>query len=419
MTRIPTTMGGPQSPPVSAVISSLAIAAGSAGHSLTLCFRDYPAPVLCEMWKRVTRALDTEQIYHVRTAKDVRDLTTQISEVRVVIVHAARLLNPVNWTLRFRRSEDARTEPAVLTASVPDNFDDDPGATLVLEADPNEVNLIENWLLHMPEGRVDRRYEGWRPIDNADPRLDSVLRRGFAFDGPGREQLRCHLVLQGLLAGACLHRAAPDDNGSPDSIAINLEDYALVRRILQSQVVSPGQELCDPLAIAMVDRANVYLEVKHDPNRNPFYMESGDSNFSRQAPRELITRREIADLGNPRSRVIRRLIDHLHTQADGYEAIRRMGFSRNPPTREQWRASVAESVVSQLLAWSPKQVRTHFDRLHKAGFVSAEREHDNGPWQYVLPEELSTAVSPFHSLPTAADLESVEIEAIAGTGTPG
>ena len=60
MTRIPSAMGGPHSPPVSAVINSLAVAAGSAGHSLTLCFRDYPAPVLCEIWKRVTRALERE-----------------------------------------------------------------------------------------------------------------------------------------------------------------------------------------------------------------------------------------------------------------------------------------------------------------------------------------------------------------------
>ena len=102
MTRVPTNQDSPRTPN-SAVISSLAIAAGSVGHSLALCFRDYPAPVLCELWKRVTLALDAEQVCHVRTTKDVRELAAQISEVRVVIVHAARFLNPVNWTLRFRR----------------------------------------------------------------------------------------------------------------------------------------------------------------------------------------------------------------------------------------------------------------------------------------------------------------------------
>ncbi len=387
------------------------------GHSLAVCFRDYPAPLLCALWKRLTAAFDAEQIYHVRTPKDVRDFTP---EVRVVIVHAARLLTQVNWTLQFGRRESTESVPAVLTTFASENIDDDPGATLVLQGDPTEINRIQGWLLSVSERRVERQDENWPAGSCMDPQLDSVLREQLESSCSGDVLLRHYLVLRGLVAGACARRTTFTDGRSADSTSIELEDYNLVRRLLQSRIVSPGQEVCDPLAIVMVDRANVYLEVKHDPhatNRNPFYSDSVTV-ISRRTPRELITRREIADLGNPRSRTVRRLVEHLHGQADGYRAIQRMGYCRHAPTRNEWRTSGAEVVLPQLITWSPKQVRTHFDRLHSAKLVSAEREHDNGPWRYVLPEELSTAVSPFHDLPNVTDLQSVELAPDAGAGTP-
>ena len=221
MTRIPSTERAPQIP-ASVMISSLAIAAGATGQSLAVCFREYPAPLLCEMWKRLTAAFDAEKVCHVHTAKDVRDLTSRISDVRIVIVHASRLLIPVNWAIQFSRFEDVATAPTVLTSSVAENLDEDPGATLVLQGDSNEINLIENWLLHVPERRVERRNEGWRPIDNVDPQLDSVLRPQIAPDGSGHTQLRHYLVLRGLLAGACLRRVAIVDSGSTDCASINL-----------------------------------------------------------------------------------------------------------------------------------------------------------------------------------------------------
>ena len=49
--------------------------------------------------------------------------------------------------------------------------------------------------------------------------------------------------------------------------------------------------------------------------------------------------------------------------------------------------------------WSAKQVRAHFERLRRSGMITAEREHDNGPWQYELPEELTSRSSVFRGLP--------------------
>lgn len=414
MTGIPSS--APQAP-ATVAITSLAIAAGLAGHSLVVCFRDYPAPLLCELWKRLTGAFDAEQVSHVRTAKDVRDLAP---EVRVIIVHAPRLLNQVNWMLRFRRSQADGTAPVVLIASAPDNLDDDPGATLVLQGDPTECNEIDAWLLPVSEGSAERHSEVWPPVRNRNPHFDSVMRQQFTTTCSSVDRLRHYLVVQGLMAGASVRRTNFTDGRSVNSASIELEDYALVRRLLQSQIVSPGRELCNPLAIVMVDRANVYLAVKQDPQattRNPFYTNSEDAPHFRRPPRELITRRELADLGNPRSRMVRRLVDHLHTQADSHGAIQRLGYHRHPPTREEWRTSGTEFVLPQLITWSAKQVRTHFDRLQNAKLVSAERQQENGPWRYVLPEELSTAVSPFHGLPSVAALQSVELAADVGDGT--
>ena len=56
--------------------------------------------------------------------------------------------------------------------------------------------------------------------------------------------------------------------------------------------------------------------------------------------------------------------------------------------------------LSALLeSWTPKQVRTCFDRLRKLELLTAERAPVNGPYRYVLPESLSVAANRFSVLP--------------------
>jgi hypothetical protein len=113
----------------------------------------------------------------------------------------------------------------------------------------------------------------------------------------------------------------------------------------------------------------------------------------------------VADLGNVQSRLVRRLIEYLQRhQPGGYEQFGRMGLIRRPPVRETWTSASIDSLRGYLRPWSAKQVRTHFEQLHRAGMITAQREHPNGPWQYGLPEELTSRTRAFGGLPSAQEL---------------
>ena len=410
MTRLPTTHNLPRRP-VSATLSELAISAGIAGHSLALCFRDFPAPVLCELWRHCTNSLAADEVYHVRTPTDARRLASRMGNVRLVLVHVPRLHNPTAWSLRMSLPGYGQRVscPAIFTNSVPDEPDEDPRATLVLQGNPDECQALAEWLVRFG-GRLV-----WPDIADelqigADAALRHVLRPGALGGRSGTWHTRDQEVLRGLLAGACLLRSPRGDSQPDANLTVTVEDYDRIRKLLLSSIVSAASESCDPLAVAMVDRANVYLTVKYSPEpveQNPFYADDYDIHVHGRTPRrDLVTRREIADLGNIRSRTVRKLVEYLRRQPDGHERLRRMGFRRRPPKPEDWRRFSIEDLVARLQSWTPKQVRTHFDSLRKANLVTAERADANGPWRYGLPEELSKANSRFRSLPTPEELRN-------------
>jgi hypothetical protein len=191
---------------------------------------------------------------------------------------------------------------------------------------------------------------------------------------------------------------------------LGLQDYELVRGLLQSPLVGSADESFDPLTADMVNRANVFMAVKCESGQEDntvCSLDGGDvhrRNHNARPPRELITRRQVADLGNVRSRTVRRLVEHLQNQPDGYERFRQMGLLRRLPDRKVWRKASVDDLIGWLCSWSPKQVRTHFEHLRRGGMVTAEREHGNGPWKYALPEELTDCCSAFRGLPSAQDL---------------
>jgi hypothetical protein len=102
---------------------------------------------------------------------------------------------------------------------------------------------------------------------------------------------------------------------------------------------------------------------------------------------------------NVRSRIVRQLIVFLRRQPDGYDSFRRMGLVRRPPEREVWRRAEVNDLVGCLRRWSSKQVRMHFEQLRRAGMITAERERGNGPWRYLLPEDLTARSNAFRGLP--------------------
>ena len=160
----------------------------------------------------------------------------------------------------------------------------------------------------------------------------------------------------------------------------------------------------------MVSRANVYLKVKYGDDQS-------DSNTLRATEfeyrclenktardRELITRREVADLGNINSATVRALVEYLKATPEGYDSFVKMGLAMRPPRRNEWVRHSLRSLVRCLRIWSIKQVRTHFDQLRCQGLITAERDAANGPWRYELPDELCCSASPYENLPSAEEL---------------
>jgi hypothetical protein len=242
-----------------------------------------------------------------------------------------------------------------------------------------------------------------------EPRLAPVLAAGTP-NGSNLRRFRDRELLRVLVIGAAVARALRQGETEVNILAVTTADYELVRRLLQARVVCAADETCDPLSATMVGRANVFMVVKYGEDGgedNPFNDGGTEPPAEKRQGRELVTRREIADLGNPNGRLVRRLIEYLQRQPDGYERFRRMGLVRRPPDRNAWRSNPASELSEHLRPWSAKQVRSHFDRLVRAGFVTAERAHGNGPWRYALPEELACSSSAFRGLPRAENLPVV------------
>ena len=211
--------------------------------------------------------------------------------------------------------------------------------------------------------------------------------------------LRNQQVLDALLVGAALIRSLEAPSVSPD-LTINCVDYDLVRRLLQTHLVAGADEAFDPLAADMVSRANIYMGVKYGAGSdNPFVADYAATDRGERPGRELVTRREVSDLGNPPSRMVRRLIGFLQHQPDGYERFRRMGLVRRPPERDAWQRADVDALVAYLRRWSAKQLRTHFEQLRRLGIITAEREFENGPWRYMLPENLAAQSNAYRNLP--------------------
>ena len=112
------------------------------------------------------------------------------------------------------------------------------------------------------------------------------------------------------------------------------------------------------------------------------------------------------DLNKLPERLAEVRLEYLHQGADGYEWYCRMGLVHRPPNRNAWSTASPASLASNLCPWSVKQVRTHFDRFRRDGLLTAERDHENGPCRYELPDELTDVSSPFHDLPPITRLRT-------------
>ena len=414
MTRTSTRRSGPATPS-SVRLGELAIAAGLAGDSVTLCFQDFPAPVLSGIWQHHARAVGPDAVHHIHTQKDLNKLPLRMAEVRVVIVHTPRLHIPAAWSIQMAAPADGISRPAMFSRLVPSDLAEDPGATLVVRATLQENDDLARWLAAQGNANQGQQSSA-RPLTVDTPAwLFRILSADPQGSSPIRHQYRESQIFRALVAGACVLRTSCSEGRTEADANATPEDYECVRQLLRNPILCSADATCDPLATAMVGRANVYLAARSgEIHRNGRPLAGGAFDHihddDEHPRRELITRREVADLGNVRSGTVRRLVAYLRQDAVGYEWYRRMGTARRSPNRNAWLTASADSLSVNLLAWSVKQVRRHFDRLQRDGLIAAERDQGNGPWRYALPEELSDASFPFHHFPPLARPEACRAE---------
>lgn len=390
-----------RSRPDSIALGELAIAAGLVGESVTVA-SDFPANTLCQIWRYYTQALGVGNVIHVRAKKDLKNFVSRLTNIRAVFVYSPRLYQDVAWSIQMAGSGTMTPRPALFCAFNHDDPDADPGLTLPLTNDEREVAAVHTWA--SDEGdRLVVEVQAPSSIDY-HARL-AVALHPSAFER-GRIGFRELRIAGALVEGAALLRSVARQTSG--HLTTTLGDYGFVRDRLCSAVVRPNRELCEPLALDMLNRANVFMSVKlGSDRRNPFRVEDEDGyrrSRSNSLKRDAITRRELADLGNVNSRLVLTLIDYLQNADGGHARYLQLGCTGAPVPERNWKRLPARELARRLKGWSEKQVRTHFDRLQKRGLVTAEREQANGPLRYRMPEELENVGSPYSQLPTVRTL---------------
>lgn len=391
--------------PATMQLAESVLAAAYAGKSVALALDSYPAPLLCSMCRVLPERLGADYVIHVHSRAHLRVFIKQAQLFRLAVLHNPKLLSELNWFLQTRSQLEGSMQTAVFLTTLPENLDHDPGATLVLHANDLEVERITQSLSVSRGRQASAVGESLETTETVAGTLPMIARACSANSLATLRDVRDRDIVYGLVSGASLLESARAGNPERCVADIATSAYAQVRDLLQSAVVSSSASPADRLAAAMVSRSNVYLAVKCGPDQsenNPFAGHPPPVIERRSGPPrnpELITRREVADLGNITSRTVRQLIEYLQQSAAGYEPFLQLGLIRHSPPQRQWTRQSAGSLAALLESWSAKQVRTCFDRLRKLELLTAERAPENGPYHYVLPESLSAASNRFSELP--------------------
>ena len=198
--------------------------------------------------------------------------------------------------------------PTIFSRFVPDSVDDVPTPILVLRNTPDESSSIVRWLMTgCPHRAVLPDDQPTNGI-TFDPALNPVTIPSHLPNGRGPTKLRDCQLLAALLSGACLTGNAEPSPELTDLPTCGQHEYERVRCLLQSPLVNTAKEPVDQLAIEMVNRANVFLELKCNAEfiyAHPSLCGDGDPIHRQRGSRtrqELVSRREVADLGNVRCR---------------------------------------------------------------------------------------------------------------------
>lgn len=389
--------------PASIQLGELAIIASAAGSAVAIYYRDFPAPVLSDMWRYHASALERASVAEIIRPWDLRRLADE--NLKLVLVPEPALRTAVAWKLNLhRRPDDSQGAcgPALFACCSTRSPEEDPGATLVLHGHPGEYAAVVEFL-RSPAALNRTTAQPCAPGDvDFRPEVEAAINK--------LQRYRDREVVRHLLVGAAVCRGAVDGQ----DLAVGVDAYNKVFNLLRQGTVRSAEEPFDPLAVAMVNRANCYLKsLCADIGEVKIARVEQANGATKDKPKHdaLVTRRELVDLGNPGATLLRELIKHLLSQPDGYEAFRQLGLSVRLPHGTDWPARNEKELAKVIRPWTAKQVRIRFDRLQKEGLITAERRPANGPWFYRLPESLADWRCDFRKLPKPTELEAGPITA--------
>lgn len=388
-----------------AAISQWAVAGGTVGYPVHIVFQDYPPPLIAELYRRHMASVEKGAVVSVFGLNDFRQLAASLDTIRLVLLFDQKLLVKTCWLLDLHRKPglaERGPSPVLFTSQAAAAVGEVPGASVVLHGCSPQVKALEAWLasdapweksladLVLPAITFDPPQLELKPDQTAVPALQAL---GF----------REREILRNLLVGAAVFRKVQE--GVPDNQwSVSHQDYQAVHKALQSAATRTADEHFDPLALAMVRRANAYLLFKSDQQDKRQTRTDGTDDA---VPDERnITRREIADLGNIRGPTVQSLLDYLLQRGEaGLKMFSSIGTSWRLKENDGWPSRDATQLAKLLLPWGPKQTRTRFEALQTQGLITASRAAANQPLMYHLPESLSNPASPFRLLPVPADLE--------------
>jgi hypothetical protein len=375
------------------------------GYPIHIVFQDYPPSLIAELFRRLIAWVEKKAVVSVFGPNDFRQLAASLENIRLVLLFDQKLLVKTCWLLDLHRKPGLSgrgPSPVLFTCQAATAAGEAPGASIVLHGCSPHVKSLEAWL------ESDTPWEKSlpelaQPAITFDPPLLHLLPDQTTVPGLQVLGFREREILRSLLVGAAVFRK--DQEGVPDNLwRVSHQDYHAVHKALQSAATRTADEHFDPLALAMVRRANAYLLMKtHQQEKREARTDGTDD----AAPDERnITRREITNLGNIRGQTVQSLLDYLLQQGKaGLQIFSTIGTNRRLKENDDWPFRDATQLAKLLLPWGPKQTRTRFEALQTQGLITASRAAGNQPLMYHLPESLSNPASPFRSLPKPADLE--------------
>lgn len=392
------------SPPATIQLGALAIAAGVAGHSVALYYQGFPGSLLGGVWRYHAATLRSKQVLEIHRGRELKQVRRAAEDLRLVLVTDPTLRCAIAWQLALdRREANAAIQscPALFSTHGNRDPEDEPGATLVLHGHPEELAAVTGFL----QAQNGKSPDSFQPGVPQDVQFHPALQEPLS---SGKLCYRDEAVVRGLLVGAARVRQT-----AASALTVTPADYSAVYELLQQRSVRPVDESADPLAVAMVKRANVYLAWQHslaEQIQQPRIRHPNTTSGGPNDDERIITRRVLADLGDPRSRLVRQLINHLLARPDGLSVFRSLGLAVRLETSADWPSRQPDALGLMLQAWSPKQIRNHFHRLHTEGLINGGRRSANAPWQYQLPEILQHRQPAWRKLPAPAEVQALADE---------